>query len=87
MKGLFNLGRIGTSEAIQSDFAKKKIKGMADKYIDQILDIFTSNVSKKKIMVAVFLSTKQLLNFQNQNQVSHFLDINTQDHTTLLTKN
>lgn len=48
MKGLFNLGRIGTSEAIQSDFAKKKIKGMADKYIDQILDIFTSNVSKQK---------------------------------------
>ena len=48
MKGLFNLGRIGTSEAIESDFAKKKIKGMADKYIDQILDIFTSNVSKKK---------------------------------------
>ena len=47
MKGLFNLGRIGTSEAIESDFAKKKIKGMADKYIDQVLDIFTSNVSKK----------------------------------------
>ena len=48
MKGLFNLGRISTSKAIESDFAKKKIKGMADKYIDQILDIFTSNVSKKK---------------------------------------
>ena len=47
MKGLFNLGRIGTSEAIESDFAKKKIKGMADKYIDKVLDISTSNVSKK----------------------------------------
>ena len=87
MKGLFNLGRIGTSKAIESDFAKKKIKGIADKYIDQVLDIFTSNVLKKKIMVAVFISTKQLLNCQNQNQVSHFLDINTQGHTTLLTNN
>ena len=48
MKGLFNLGRIGASEAIESDFSKKKIKGMADKYIDQVLDISTSNVSKKK---------------------------------------
>lgn len=47
MKGLFNIGRIGTLEAIESDFAKRKIKGMADKYIDQVLDIFTSNVSKK----------------------------------------
>ena len=47
MKGLFNIGRIGTSEAIESDFAKKKVKGMAFKYIDQVLDIFTSNVSKK----------------------------------------
>ena len=26
MKGLFNLGRIGTSKAIESDFAKKEDK-------------------------------------------------------------
>ena len=39
------------------------------------------------IKVAVLISTKQLVNYQNQNQVSHFLDINTQDHTTHLTNN
>ena len=34
-KGLFNLGRIGLSKAIKSDFfAKKKIKRMTDKYLD-----------------------------------------------------
>ena len=46
MKGLFDLGRIGAGKAIKSDFAKKKIKGMADRYIDQALDSFTSDVSK-----------------------------------------
>ena len=48
MKGLFNIGRIGTSEAIESDFAKKKIKGMADKYIDQVLDISLLMYQKNK---------------------------------------
>ena len=36
MKGLFNLGKIGALKAITSDFAKNKIKGMADKYIYHI---------------------------------------------------
>ena len=38
-------------------------------------------------MVAVLIPTKQLVSFQNQNQVSHFLDINAQDHTAHLTNN
>ena len=47
LKGLYNLGRIGASKAIKSDFAKNKIKSMANKYLDQALDSITSDVSKK----------------------------------------
>ena len=47
LKGPFNLGRIGASKAIKSDFAKQKMKGMASKYLDQALDSFTSDLSKK----------------------------------------
>ena len=47
MKGLVNLGRKGASEAVKSDYAKRKIKDMANKYIDQALDSFTSDLSKK----------------------------------------
>ena len=46
-KGLFNLGRKGASEAVKSDYAKQKIKGIANKYLDQALDRFTSDLSKK----------------------------------------
>ena len=46
-KGLYNLGRIGASKAIKSDFAKKKIKNVANKYLDKALDSFTSDLSKK----------------------------------------
>ena len=46
-KGLYNLGRAGASKAIKSDFAKQKIKSMADKYLDQALDSVTSDLSKK----------------------------------------
>ena len=46
-KGLFNLGRKGASEAIKSDYAKQKIKDVANKYLDQALDRFTSDLSKK----------------------------------------
>ena len=48
-KGLYNLGRIGASKAIKSNLAKQKIKGMADKYLDQALDSFTSDLSKNLI--------------------------------------
>ena len=47
IKGLYNLGRIGAAKAIKSDFAKKKIKGMADKYLDQMLESVTGDLSKK----------------------------------------
>jgi len=46
-KGLYNLGRIGASKAIKSNYAKQKIKGVANKYLDQALDRFTSDLSKK----------------------------------------
>ena len=46
-KGLFNLGRLGLSKAIKSDFAKKKIKRMTGKYLDQMLDSVTGDLSKK----------------------------------------
>ena len=41
LKGTYNLGRIGLSKAVKSDFAKKKLKGMANKYLDQMLDSVT----------------------------------------------
>ena len=47
MKGLVNLGRKGVSEAIKSDYAKQKIKDVANKYLDQALDSFSSDLSKK----------------------------------------
>ena len=46
-KGLFNLGRKGASEAVKSDLAKNTIKGIANKYLDQALDRFTTDLSKK----------------------------------------
>ena len=47
VKGLFNLARKGASEAVKSDYAKQKIKDVANKYLDQALDRFTSDLSKK----------------------------------------
>ena len=47
MKSLHNLGRLGASKAVKSDFAKPKIKGVANKYSDQALDSLTSNLSWK----------------------------------------
>ena len=51
LKGLGNswayLARKGVAKAIKSDYAKKKIKNVANKYLDQVLDSFTSNLSKK----------------------------------------
>ena len=46
-KGLYNLGRKGASEAVKSDYAKQKIKDVANKYLDQALDRFTSDISNK----------------------------------------
>ena len=51
LKGLANSGaylaRKGVAKAIKSDYAKKKIKNVANKYLDQVLDSFTSNLSKR----------------------------------------
>ena len=51
LKGLANSGaylaRKGLAKAIKSHYAKKKIKNVANKYLDQVLDSFTSNLSKK----------------------------------------
>ena len=51
LKGLANSGaylaRKSAAKAIKSDYAKKKIKNVANKYLDQVLDSFTSDLSKK----------------------------------------
>ena len=47
VKGLFNLGRKGASEAVKSDYVKRKIKETANKYLDQALDSFSSDLSNK----------------------------------------
>ena len=46
-KGLFNLGRRGASEAIKSETAKKKFKEIGQKYLDQVIDSVTDEVSKR----------------------------------------
>ena len=46
-KGLFNLGRRGASEAIKSEAAKKKFKEIGQKYLDQVIDSVTDDVSKR----------------------------------------
>ena len=47
VKGLYNLGRKGASEAVKSDYVKRKIKDTANKYLDQALDSFSSDLSNK----------------------------------------
>ena len=50
LKGLANTGayfaKKGVAKAIKSDYAKKKIKNVANKYLDQALDSLTSDLSK-----------------------------------------
>ena len=50
-KSLVNSGayltKQGLSKAVKSDFAKNKIKNVANKYLDKALDSFTSDLSKK----------------------------------------
>ena len=46
-EGLFNLGRRGAARAIKSDFARKKIKQVGQKYLDGVVDSITSDISKK----------------------------------------
>ena len=46
-KGLLNLGRRGAARAIKSDFAKKKIKEVGEKYLGQVIDSVTDDLSKR----------------------------------------
>ena len=46
-KGLLNLGRIGASKAIKSDFAKAEMKEVVEKYLGQLIDSVTDYLSKK----------------------------------------
>ena len=46
-KGLFNLGRRGAARAIKSDFTRKKIKQVGQKYLDGVVDSVTSDISQK----------------------------------------
>ena len=59
-KGLYNLGRKGASEAVKSDYAKQKRKGIANKYLDQVLDSLTADLSKNLIcsVVKVLIFTR-----------------------------
>ena len=45
-KGLFNLGRKGASKAIKSDAAKKRFRQIGDKYLEEVIDSVTDDVSK-----------------------------------------
>ena len=45
-KGLFNLGRQGVSKAIKSDAAKKKFRQIGDKYLNEVINSVTDDVSK-----------------------------------------
>ena len=46
-KGLFNLGRRGASRAIKSDFAKKEMKEVGEKYLGQVIDSVTDDLSER----------------------------------------
>ena len=41
------MGTRGLSQAVKSDFAKKKIKNVSNKYLDQAFDSFTSDLFRK----------------------------------------
>ena len=47
VKGLFNLERREASEAIKSETAKKKLKEIGQKYLDQVVGSVTDDVSKR----------------------------------------
>ena len=46
-KELFNLGRRGASQAIKSETAKKKFKEIGQRYLDQVIDSVSDDVSKR----------------------------------------
>ncbi|PFX18804.1 putative uncharacterized transposon-derived protein F54H12.3 [Stylophora pistillata] len=47
VKGLANMAQLGLANAVKSDYAKSKFKKTANKYLDQALDAFVNDMSKK----------------------------------------
>ncbi|PFX11591.1 putative uncharacterized transposon-derived protein F54H12.3 [Stylophora pistillata] len=47
LKGLANVAQQGVARAVKSDFAKNKSKKTADKYVNQVIDSFSNDLSKK----------------------------------------
>ncbi|PFX13131.1 putative uncharacterized transposon-derived protein F54H12.3 [Stylophora pistillata] len=47
LKGLANMAQQGVARAVKSDFAKTKFKKTADKYVNQVIDSFSNDLSKK----------------------------------------
>ena len=46
LKGTYNFHGDGLRKAVKSEFAKQKIKGMADKYLDKVLDSVIRDISR-----------------------------------------
>ena len=46
-KGLYNLGKIGASKAITSDYVKNRIKGIGKSYLNRAVDSLADGLSKK----------------------------------------
>ena len=46
-KGLCNLGKIGASKAIKSDYVKDRVKGIGKRYLNRAVDSLADNLSKK----------------------------------------
>ena len=61
------LAKKGLSEAVKSDFAKKKIKRVANTYLDKALDSFTSDLSKKISGEGIFYPGTLIPDFNPQN--------------------
>ena len=46
-KGFYNLGKIGASKAIKSDYVKDRVKGIGKRYLNRAVDSLADNLSKK----------------------------------------
>ena len=44
---LYNLGKIGASKAIKSDYVKYRVKGIGKRYLNRAVDSLADNLSKK----------------------------------------
>ena len=46
-KGLYNLGKIGASKAIKSDYVKDRVKGIGKRYLNRAIESLADDVSRK----------------------------------------